>query len=444
MGRFDTNSEEENMTVGVLGASFDTGNLGVSALTECTIKCVLKQWNNAEVKLLGGCRVGGEQHIKVQDMEVCVKKVPIRFCKNVFLARHFCILLTYALLFKIFRWEAFKRFCGRRNSVLKEICELDLVADITGGDSFSDMYGIRRFVFGFLHKWLMVLFNKPLILLPQTYGPFRRPILKMMAKYILKKASIVYSRDSEGVEYLREILGTRFVQDKVRLRPDVAFQLDPKKPGNIDVGNLHEVQSVDTIVVGLNVSGLLHNGGYFANNELKLKVNYPDLVQSVIENLFQKQNVLILLVPHVFPPPGHSYESDPEACQRVYDQLSSKYPNRLFTVSGQYNHNEIKYIIGMSDFFIGSRMHSCIAAISQLIPTVGVAYSKKFIGVFRTVGMEQYVADMRKWTKEEIVAQISGAFDQRHEMVKRLRQVVPGLKDSALGVFEDVHIQYDK
>ena len=48
-----------------------------------------------------------------------------------------------------------------------------------------------------------------------------------------------------------------------------------------------------------------------------------------------------------------------------------------------------KAVIGQCDFFIGSRMHACIAALSQGVPCVGVAYSMKFAGVFDTVGMER-------------------------------------------------------
>ena len=36
-------------------------------------------------------------------------------------------------------------------------------------------------------------------------------------------------------------------------------------------------------------------------------------------------------------------------------------------------------------------MHACIAALSHGIPTTAVAYSKKFIGFFDSVGLGDYV-----------------------------------------------------
>ena len=49
----------------------------------------------------------------------------------------------------------------------------------------------------------------------------------------------------------------------------------------------------------------------------------------------------------------------------------------------------MKYLIGQCDFFVGSRMHSCIAAVSQCVPAVSIAYSDKFIGVMATLGLSR-------------------------------------------------------
>jgi polysaccharide pyruvyl transferase WcaK-like protein len=112
--------------------------------------------------------------------------------------------------------------------------QIDIVADITGGDSFSDIYGMRRFLIGFLRKWLVLLFNKDLVMLPQTYGPFKRSLTRVMARYILKRTKLIYSRDRAGVEYLNSLLNNRG-NGKVRFVPDVAFVLDARKPEHLDI-----------------------------------------------------------------------------------------------------------------------------------------------------------------------------------------------------------------
>ena len=47
-----------------------------------------------------------------------------------------------------------------------------------------------------------------------------------------------------------------------------------------------------------------------------------------------------------------------------------------------------KIYISQMEFFVGARMHATIAALSAGVPTVPVAYSRKFSGVFGTIGYD--------------------------------------------------------
>ena len=167
------------MKVCLLGASFDTGNMGVSALAESSIKIVLNQWPDAEVTLLGTGAAKNSQMLRISGREVHLKLLGLRFGKNIFKSSHFCVLLLNALLLKLIPSRRFEKMLSAINPQVKALLEADKVFDITGGDSFSDIYGIWRFLtYGFLQKWLVTLFGKELILLPQTYGPFNRPIVR--------------------------------------------------------------------------------------------------------------------------------------------------------------------------------------------------------------------------------------------------------------------------
>ena len=423
--------------IGLLGASFGTGNMGVAALAESIIKVILNRWPDAEVILLDSGQVLGEHRRRIGNKDLCIRELPVRFCKNIFLENHFVVLCLYALLFKVFRWERFKRFCARRNASLHCITQMDMVADITGGDSFSDIYGMRRFTLGFLRKWLVLLFNKDLVMLPQTYGPFKRRLSRAMARYILRRASLVYSRDRAGVEYVNNLLNNT-ENGKVRFAPDVGFVLDSRKPKQLDIEPSADIQAQNSIVVGLNVSGLLFNGGYNRNNMFGLKTDYRELIYAVIEMLLKNEKAVVLLIPHVFPPIGCEVESDPVACLEVYKKLGQEYQGRIFLVKGKYDQGEIKYVIGLCDFFIGSRMHSCIAALSQYIPTIGIAYSKKFRGVFETIDAEQFVVDTRQQSTEEILDVITKSLQQRKVIAERLKKVVPKIQGMVLNMLQDV------
>ena len=423
--------------IGLLGASFHTGNMGVSALAESSIKCILNRWPNAQIILLGSGYVPGQHLLFLMGKEISVKTLPIRFSKNIFLPYHILWFAFYGLLARVLPRSRFKDTLVKRNPYFRMFFEADLVANITGGDSFSDIYGFRRFFLGFLSKWLAIFLGKKLVLLPQTYGPFRRPLTKVMARYILKHASLVYSRDRAGVEYVNKLLNDS-ENGKVRFAPDVAFVLDSRKPKQLDIEPSADIRAQNSIVVGLNVSGLLFNGGYSRNNMFGLKTDYRELICEIIKMLLKEEEVVVLLIPHVFPPAGYEVESDSDACLKIYEQLRQIYPGRIFLVKGEYDQGEIKHIIGLSDFFIGSRMHSCVAALSQNIPTVGLAYSKKFSGVFDSVGIGNLAIDMRQNSMGGIFTTLSKVFKERNAIREHLKNIIPETQRKALNIFQDV------
>ncbi|MBN2137846.1 MAG: polysaccharide pyruvyl transferase family protein [Sedimentisphaerales bacterium] len=437
---------DTKVSICLLGPSFDTGNLGVNALVEGSIKVIVSRWPNARVTLLGSGREDCEYRLELFGREIRVKSLPIRFCKNIFLSNHFIVLFLYGLLLKVFRFRGMRRRFANRNSYLKTILEADLVADITGGDSFSDIYGMRRFVIGFLRKWLIKIFGKKLVLLPQTYGPFSRLVTKILARHIVNYAAVVYSRDKKGVDDARAILGAGGSNGKVKFVPDVGFLLDPRRPSHGDIDELENLKVAGRTLVGLNISGLLSCCA--EENVFNLKIEYPALVISMVELLMKLENTVVLLVPHVVSmeeddaspaenrsKKGYREQSDTVACRRCYEQVVEKYPGRIFMVRGRYNHNETKYIIGLCDFFIGSRMHACIAALSQCVPAVGVAYSGKFHGVFESIGVADCVADAREFDNAGILDQVQAVIARKEGLSRHLEDVMPEIKSDILNLF---------
>jgi polysaccharide pyruvyl transferase WcaK-like protein len=369
--------------------------------------------------------------------EVALRAQPVRFSKSLSLPYHFLWYLLNGLLARIVPRSAIKQRIMNRNPYCRAVYESALAVDITGGDSFSDIYGMRRFILGFLRKWLVLLYGKKFIMLPQTYGPFNRRITRILAKRILGHAQTIFSRDKEGVEYLRQILNGR-ATSKIRFSPDMAFVLDPRPPAELQIEPDTNLRARGSTVVGLNISGLLYNGGYTRDNMFGLRVDYRALVCHIAERLLQQDGTVLLLVPHVLPPAEMEVESDPVACRQVFEELRGKHGDRVFLAAGQYNHNEIKYIIGLCDFFLGSRMHACIAALSQGIPAVGLAYSKKFRGVFETVGMGSWVVNLQENDENAVLDAVSKAFEQRHAAGESLKRTIPAAQERIMRVFEDV------
>jgi len=153
--------------------------------------------------------------------------------------------------------------------------------------------------------------------------------------------------------------------------------------------------------------------------------------------LISKIGANVLIVPHVFGMQRDS-ESDSVVCEQLFASFEKKYEGRLGLVRGTYNQSEIKYWIGQCDFFVGSRMHACIAAISQLVPAVCIAYSDKFSGVMETIGIESMVADARRLSASEILQMVEESFEHRAITRQILERKIPQVKTAVLNLFSDV------
>ncbi len=416
--------------VALLGAGFDTGNMGVGALTMGAIACVKQAWPDAEISLLEYSQSSNSFACRMNGGVVNVSLIAMRFSKKFYLYNNIALLLLLSILCRIIPSKAIASKIISRNAALKNFYETDLVLSIAGGDSFSDIYGHARFLYIVLPILWAIAMGRRLVIMPQTIGPFKSYFADWVAAFILRRSETVYARDNESLSLARKLMGPRHAA-RAHFCYDLGFILDPIKPEYYDLP-LTKGVDIEKPIVGLNISGLLCIGGYTQKNMFGLRMDYSELIRSLIQYLIETKKTTVMLVPHVF---GTSEESDIGAADRFYRELTERFGRDLVLVQGVFDQNEIKYIIGQCDFFIGSRMHACIAALSQCVPAIGIAYSRKFSGVMRSIEMDDLIADPRKSSLVEIQALIGSAMDQRADKAGQLRKSMPEIKNVVLDIF---------
>lgn len=425
------------MKVLLLGASFTTNNMGVGALAAGSIKSILSSHPDAEVVLLDYGREAAWYPLEIGGRTITVRLANLRFSKKFYLKNNIAWLLAMALLARLLPVHRWRARLISSNPWLREISEARLCAAISGGDSFSDIYGMPRLLYVALPQILVLLLKQRLVLLPQTIGPFKSVFARAIARFIVRRAERTYSRDQQGVEVTRALIGNAAESGRARFCYDVGFVVDPAAPARIECRGASPSGPRDFPLVGLNVSGLLYMGGYSKKDMFGLGLDYPAFVRALIEHLIQRSQTAVLLAPHVFGSASDE-ESDAAVCRTLYEELAPRFPGRLGCLEGQYNQSEIKHIIGQCDFFAGSRMHACIAAISQCVPAVAIAYSDKFRGVMESIGVPSIVADPRKMSSEQILDLIAQTFANRHALRSQLAQKIPGVQQTVLRLFSDL------
>lgn len=308
------------------------------------------------------------------------------------------------------------RFLKDPRGFLATVRRSDLVIDIGAGDSFADIYGTGRLRLMFVMKFLIHLAGTPLVVAPQTIGPFTKGWSRILALASLRRSALVATRDAKSSDALRDLgfQGAVIEASDVALR--LPFSLPPPRP---------EARAR----VGINVSGLLMAGGYTGKNELGIALDYPGLIRSLIAD-FQARGTEVHLVAHVIVRAGPMVkEDDYRACQT----LAAAFPGTILAPAFD-SPSEAKSYIATLDFFMGARMHACIAAFSTGVPVVPMAYSRKFEGLFGTLGYSHTV-DCTTETAHAIRTKIATAWDDRATL-KREAEAALARGRTKLGVYE--------
>lgn len=269
------------------------------------------------------------------------------------------------------------------------IKKISLVAAINGGDGFSDIYNTKTFFGRLLETKIAMKAGIPLIILPQTLGPFKEKENYAIAEKILKYADKVYVRDNKFTEELQK-MGVDFEETK-----DLSYYMKPE-PWDIEIL---------PNAVGINVSGLAYSNGF---RTLAGKFDhYPELIGKLIET-FQKKAVPVYLIPHSYNYTHPEVNNDDiVACREAYNRLAEK--QNVFLIDKDLISPQVKYVISRMTFFVGTRMHANFAAIYTGVPVFGLSYSYKFKGAFEANGIFDSTAsviDMKEDDVEPIISRI--------------------------------------
>jgi polysaccharide pyruvyl transferase WcaK-like protein len=297
---------------------------------------------------------------------------------------------------------------------VREIRGCDLVVDLTGGDSFSDIYGSKRLVRKLFHKELVLTTGTPLVLGPQTYGPLRHRVWAPWYRHVIRRAALVVTRDELSATFLASL-----TDRPVQVSTDVAVTL----PWTAR-------ERRERPCVAFNVSGLLWNGGYTGANQFSLRTDYREYCRGVVTGLLA-EGYDVELVPHVLTRHWEGAVEDDVTAAR---ELIREHPDCALAPPF-VSPVDAKSHLATADVFIGSRMHASIAAFTAGVPTIPAAYSRKFAGFFGHLGYPVLV-DLAE-TDTETAVQQTLTFAKDHDRLAALAGPAREAAQESIQVFID-------
>ena len=337
--------------IGLFGLTFKSGNKGCSALAYSFLE-ILRKTINKDDEIIVFSYLQNEEVVGYDEMNIKISPFSMKGLKNI-------------------------------RTINRKIKKCDIIFDFTEGDSFSDIYGIKRAVKVSLTKDMAIKNKVPLVLGPQTYGPYNNYFIRQWAKKIIKKSLYSCARDEASAERMKKLTG-----NKMDYYTDIAFALAPSND---------EFNFSEKVKIGINVSGLLMNGGYTGDNQFGLEVDYSKYIEQLIEKISEEETYEIHLIPHVISAIYESTENDYRACKAI----QKKYPQVIVAPPFDTPMEAKKYMSEM-DVFTGARMHATIGAFSMNVPTIPFSYSPKFEGLFNSLDYN-YIIHGKIMSTEEAV-----------------------------------------
>ena len=306
------------MKVLILWADHRSSNLGVRALAEGSAALVRRVWPDATT---GFQSYGpGDAPMRVGDPKSLVRE-----------------------------WAT------NRKGLRAWLRTFDLVVDTRAGDSFADIYGLRRLTTMSLLAEFARRCDVPVVLGPQTIGPFESRRGRRVGSYSLTNATAVMARDSVSAQH-----ATRLGRPVDVLATDVVFALDvPVVEKRFDVL--------------LNVSGLLWRSDAHVD-----PAAYRATVTDIYDGLVASGRTVGLLA-HVVD--SADADNDLPAIRSFVAEHATGAEVVVPTSLGA-----VRELIAASDLVIGSRMHACLNALSVGTPAIPLAYSRKFAPLLGDLG----------------------------------------------------------
>jgi len=366
----------KNSKVFIANTALYANNKGIEAITKVSIELIEKILPNTEIVIWQtppeGMNVTGSFIEKRHNITIYKETGIFSFLlKTIF--HILCLLIS--------------RFFGStfKSGLLYELSSSDVIINFNYGDLFTDCYyGRKIWYLMVISNILLILAKKPLIVFPQSIGPFHGVLNKFIATKLLKSSKVIMPREEYSKKILINVLGID--PGKILLTPDIAFLLKAVSRSRIKEILKSENVSVD---VPKPVVGFVFNP-YLKEIVLKNLIDIITFVESTL-------NGTVILIPHTVSQ-NETYDGGKYNC--LVGRLLQDYGcDNVFSLTREYSASELKGLIGFCDAIITFPTHAAIAALSIGVPTIALAYSHKTTGIFESFKLENNVISLTDFVK---------------------------------------------
>jgi len=274
----------------------------------------------------------------------------------------------------------------------------------------------------FARMWDLIItkriFKKPVVVFPNSVGPFRTRIGRFMARMALNNADFVMLRESYSYKSLKE-LGTNTASV---ITSDIVLLLENTP--------IHLTESLSRPVIGVSP------GYYAASFPEEKQQEYVSTLSAVLDRMIEENGVDVVFLPHAV---SGLKGDDLSVCEIVLQNMLHKDRARIIHTEML---EDFKAYLGQLDLLVSSRMHPAVLACSAKVPVVVIFYDYKQTGFLSQLGLGRFAIDINHLSFEELLLKMEFALKDRQNIKEQLEIRIPILQNDLRAKIESVCATY--
>lgn len=309
-----------------------------------------------------------------------------------------------------------KTFLGRRNGLWKLLDArkimptLDLIIDVSGY-ALADICSAKEHEYYLDNIRLARKYNIPIILMPQSFGPFlyskENMYLVDEMKELLTIPQVIYAREKEGKELLEDVLHLANVKSST----DLVLQNKGISLSNVCTDSYNmELMELKT------------------EHNVAIIPNYHCFEKGNAEHTFELYRVLI---EHLLNAGKDVYvfrhaSFDLEICKHIVDMFPDN--EKVHFIEREFDCIEYDEFINKFEFVICSRYHGCVHAYKNYVPNIILGWAVKYQELAERVGQSRFIFDISARERDEEIVKsldymIEHYLDERKNIKNNVLQI---------------------
>lgn len=265
--------------------------------------------------------------------------------------------------------------------------------DVTGISFHDGRLSVS--IYNVVCLWPAILMGVPVIRLSQAMGPFKQPLNRWGARFIMNHSHHSYARGAATAEFVK---GLKVRADRWSVAPDVAFGYEDSFSVTTENADRVAAASAELAAVAENGKKVVA----VVPSSLVMKSmagqgeDYVGVLAGLVATL-QSKGFHVLVAPNATSEGSASLRNNDlvpiVALAERLDAVAEGEATNVTIVDYDVNTESIRALLSACEVVITSRFHAMVAALALGIPTLVIGWSHKYGEVLEMFGCEDDAID---------------------------------------------------